>query len=159
MKSESRIAADTAHRVPYPNSKPRRIKLVALGAGGERLVREVAAQHLAHVDAVAWPASAGATRNADDVLRNVSAGAGDLERALDGADMVFVLATPDDDASFATAIASVARHRGVMLTGVLVSDAENAPGPPLHELRRACDMLVVTGDSSYVAGMLAALGT
>ncbi len=160
--SESRVAAaDTRHRVAYPNSKPRRIIVAGLGMGGRSIVETVSAAAMVHVETLVLRGAPAASPNADDVLRSIAAGADELDRALAGADMVFVALTPADDASFAGAIASVARHRGVLLTGVIV-DAQ-AGGPALRhdvldEMRRACDMLVVTADADYLTGMLAALG-
>ncbi len=161
--SESRVAAaDTRHRVAYPNSKPRRIIVAGLGTGGRRIVEAVADAAMPHVDTLAVGAAPAASPNAGDVLRTIAAGADELDRALAAADMVFVAVMPDDDASFAGAIAAVARHRGVLVTGVIIDPAAGRSTlrhETLDEMRRACDMLVITADSDYLSGMLAALGT
>jgi hypothetical protein len=160
--SPSRASADTRHRVPYPNARPRRVTLVGLGAGGRRLAATIGREALPHVDVVAATAATnGDATSAEHVLRGISAGAADFERSLDRADMVFVVATPGDDFSSAARIAALAHGRGLLLTGVIVEAADDqaASGArSLDAIRRACDMLVVTADASYVAGMLEALG-
>ena len=117
------------------------------------------AAQLPHVSVVPAPAAiAPDAADPDAMLRSISGGADDLARALADADMIFAIVGADDDASHAPTIARLARHRNVLLTGVIIDDAGTAERG-LDVMRRACDMLVITADADYLVGMLGALGT
>ena len=159
--SESRAAAaDTRHRVQYPNSRPRAIKLIGLGAGGGRMADEIAERGLRHVQAI----GAGAARNAEassaEMLQTLADENGEIGRAIRAADMVFVVAREGDHVALARAVGQMAHERGVLVTGILIqgSDSGVLPDVTLNALRGACDMLVIVSDADYVAEMLGALG-
>lgn len=160
--TDTRAATDTRHRVPYPNAKPRLIKLVGLGEGGQQIARAVGAERLAHVAVVELPGRPGSESTPDAMVGTLAANADELARALEGADMIFVVVVPGDDVAFANAIARIARDRGTPVTGVIVENeggGASADGRHSADLRRACDMLVIVTDGDYLTGMLAALGT
>jgi hypothetical protein len=157
--AESRAAADTRHRIPYPNARPRRIALVGLGARGAAIATTVDAAALAHVVVVPEPSGAVAPGAAQDMLRSIADGADALARAFEGVDMIYAVVAAGDDAAHAPTLARIARHRGVMLTGIIIDDGAVRDERGLDVMRRACDTLVVTADAGDVAGMLAALGT
>ena len=157
--TETRTATDTRHRVPYPNSRPRRVALVALGHEGVRLAAALDRARLPHVDVIELPRVA---PTPDTLLSAIAERSGDLASAFKGADMIYLVCGPDDDVGFAAPIAQIAHHRGVLVTGVLIHREAAQSGMDhanLNALRRACDMLVIAADDDSLAAMLAALGT
>ncbi|MEP6656771.1 MAG: hypothetical protein ABJC33_06020 [Betaproteobacteria bacterium] len=152
--SESRAAGDTRHRVSYPNSRPRAIKLIGLGQGGRRIAEAIAGRGLGHVEAIA--ALAGSTDGQAIVDEDSAIG-----RAIREADMVFLVAQDGDNVTFASAIGRMAHGRGVLVTGMLIQTRDagsSVPDSTLGTLRSASDMLVMVTDADYVAEMLGALG-
>lgn len=157
--TDTRTPTDTCHRVPYPNSRPRHVALVALGHEGVRLAAALDRTRLPHVDVIELPRIASTP---DTLLSAIAERSGDLASAFDGADMIYLVCGPDDDVGFAAPIAQIAHHRGVLVTGVLIHGAavQSSVGDAnLNALRRACDMLVIAADDGCLAAMLAALGT
>jgi len=158
--SESRAAAaDTRYRIPYPNSKPRAIKVIGLGEGGSRIAQQIADTGMRHVQAVAAGGARGGTSEA--MVQAIADENSEIGRAIREADMVFVVARDGDNVALAPAIGQMTHQRGVLVTGVLIH--EEAPGTPvpqgtLHTLRSAADMLVMVSDADYVEEMLSALG-
>lgn len=159
--TDTRTATDTRHRVPYPNSTPRRIALVGLGQEGVRLAAALDRTRLPHVDVIELPRIAW-TPTPETLLGAIAEHCGDLASAFKGADMIYLVCGPDDDVGFAAPIAQIAHHRGVLVTGVLIQGEaaqSNVGDANLNALRRACDMLVIAADDDCLAAMLAALGT
>jgi hypothetical protein len=157
--TDARTATDTRHRVPYPNSRPRRVALVGLGHEGARLAATLDRTRLPHVDVIELPRIASTP---DTLLGAIAERSGDLASAFKGADMIYLVCGPDDDVGFAAPIAQIAHYRGVLVTGVLIYREAAQPGvgdANLNALRRACDMLVIAADDDYLAALLAALGT
>lgn len=160
--SESRLACDTRHRIAYPNSRPRAIKLFGLGEGGAAIARDIAGRGYAHVEALA-AGNGRAAPGADSqgVLRAIASEGSDLERIIEAADMVFVVARDGDGVGLATVIAQLARRHGKLMSGVLIQAVDAAVEPhdaTLDALRAASDMLVIVSDAGYVPEMLGALG-
>jgi len=158
--SESRAAAaDTRYRIPYPNSKPRAIKVIGLGEGGSRIAQIVAEGGMRHVQAIAAGATRGGTSEA--MVQAIADENSEIGRAIRGADMVFVVARDGDNVALATAVGQMAHEKGVLVTGILIHE-DSAAGPvpdgTLHALRSASDMLVMVSDTEYVQEMLSALG-
>ena len=158
--SESRAAAaDTRYRIPYPNSRPRAIKLIGLGEGGSRIAQQIAEAGMRHVEAIA----AGSTRggSGESMLQAIADENSEIGRAIRAADMVFVVARDGDNVALAPAVGQMTHERGVLVTGILIhEDSAAAPVPDgtLHALRSASDMLVMVSDTEYVQEMLSALG-
>lgn len=158
--SESRAAAaDTRYRIPYPNSRPRAIKVIGLGEGGSRMAQQIAEAGLRHVQAIA---AGGARAGSSESMVQAMADEGsEIGRALRGADMVFVVARDGDNVALAPAIAQMTHERGVLVTGVLIHEeigGSPVPQGTLHTLRSAADMLVMVSDADYLPEMLSALG-
>jgi len=140
--SSARAATDTRHRIKEANSQPRRIKLIGLASGGAGIVQALNLDTLREVQPI------------------VDDGSAEVLQQLDGAEMIFVVACNGDDMARAPEIKQIARAANVMITGILV---QNADGPDtaktdLPILRAASDMLIVASDPSYVTDMLAQLG-
>ncbi|MEO5700103.1 MAG: hypothetical protein ABIS17_17105 [Casimicrobiaceae bacterium] len=159
--SESRAAAaDTRHRIPYPNSRPRAIKVIGLGEGGSHIADAVAEQSMRHVQAIGAGGARGNPAGSEGMLQAIADEGSEIGRAIRGADMVFVVAREGDNVALVPAIGQMAHDKGVLVTGVLVQQAAgmNTPNATLDALRAACDMLVMVSDAEYVTEMLGALG-
>lgn len=144
-------------RIQAPNSKPRSIALVGLGAGGAQMAQRVAAEGIAQVDVHVFSSA-----SRDDALADIKSGGEDLQRALGNADMVFIIATRGDDVGLAPVVSRVAHSRRHPVTALYVVPAEAALSEvednTLKTLRAGVEMLVIVSDESYVAAMIAALG-
>lgn len=171
--SDKSAASDTRHRVNYPNSKPRAIKLVGVGDGGARVARKVERMCLSGVDTVAPltdRASGDKAPSSTGMLQAIALDGNELSRSLSGADMIFTVACTGDDVAYAAVVGQIARSRNVLVTGILIESRRSANergGPTsdaqrtsdaLDVLRAASDMLVIVSDESYVSEMLNALG-
>jgi cell division GTPase FtsZ len=77
--------------------------------------------------------------------------------------MIFVVACRGDDVGLTPVVARIARDRGVQVTAIyLVPSAAEASiddDETLRILRSGVHMLVVATDETYVAAMIAALGS
>ncbi|HZQ62310.1 MAG TPA: hypothetical protein VFC24_13220 [Casimicrobiaceae bacterium] len=158
--SESRAAAaDTRYRIPYPNSRPRAIKLIGLGEGGSRIAQALTETGMRHVQAIA----AGGARagGSESMLQAIADENSEIGRAIRGADMVFIVARDGDNVALAPAIGQMAHQKGVLVTGILIHEDNSGatvPDSTLNALRSAADMLVMVSDTEYVQEMLSALG-
>ena len=146
-------------RIQEPNSRPRTIALVGLGDGGAGIARRISAQDHANLQVhVLAKSGAGA-----DALAAIQAGGGDLQRDLQNADMIFIVAARGDDAGLAPVVSSIAHSRNHSVTALYIVPAEQLAGAEADEtlraLRKCVDMLVVVSDESYVPAMIAALGS
>ena len=157
------MACDTRHRVDYPNSRPRAIKLIGLGEGGGRIAESVAGHGLRHVQAIAAGGARSGSASGDPatMLQAIADENGEIGRAIREADMVFVVAQEGDNVALAPAIGQMAHAKGVLVTGMLIQGREAErplPDGTLNALRSAADMLVMVSDADYVTEMLGALG-
>ncbi|GEM_PF-1183442 len=168
MLSESRAAAaDTRHRIDYPNSRPRALALVGLGDGGAKIARRAGEHGFAHVRILTAEhpspdrhVDSGEASALTGMARAIAAEGHRLGQALEQADMIFMVATPTDDLGVAAEIGQLGRQRNILITGVLIAPSATAPNVDgaLELLRAATDMLVIASDASYVMEMLAELG-
>lgn len=144
----SLAAANPAHRIQKPNSVPRRIGIFGLGVGGGQLVSRAVS---AGVAAEAIPLDAVAPQEGRFAR---PAGLTDLNA-------VVVVARPDDDIQEVTAIYAWARHIGVLVSTVVVSDEEGpmVSGPNVHTLRVNSDLIAMTTDDAYLPTMLQWIGS
>lgn len=158
--SESRAAAASTHfRVQYPNSRPRRIKIIGLGNGGGHIANIIAHRRLHEVEII----STGAVVNdhADESVSGIAENARGLHRQLREADIIFMIAVSGDKVAFARVVASVARELGKLVTGVLIEkgSAQSVEKTSTLDTLRACvDMLVIGSDETYLDEMLGELG-
>jgi hypothetical protein len=150
-------AEEARFRVDYPNSAPRRIKIIALDRPAERVVRRLANgtwNSATFMTAVKQSAAASA-----DWLSDLAGEALNLLDQMSAADHVVTLSTAGEDAD-AAIIAEVCNARHIMLTA-LVIDPSNCPEAHLLRtmapLRAHASMLVVAKGEEYVEAMLTAL--
>lgn len=158
--SESRAACASTHfRVQYPNSHPRRIKIIGLGEGGGRIAQAIGQYDLVEVEIIA---TGGYIKDhAEAVVKGINDDARDLHRQLQAADIIFMIATDGDQVDFARVVSRVARELGKLVTGVLIElpGAQAASNAATLDTLRACaDMLVIGSDASYLDEMLSELG-
>ncbi len=161
--SESRAAAASTHyRVQYPNSRPRRIRIIGLGVGGARIAQEIGQRRLREVEIIATGDYE--KHHAEAVLKGFTEDARDLHRQLAEADIIFMVAVSGDKVDFARVVSRVAHELGKLVTGVLiethavVGNSTGSRAATLDTLRAGADMLVIGSDESYLEEMLSALG-
>jgi hypothetical protein len=150
-------AEEARFRVDYPNSVPRRIKVIALDRPAERVVRGLAGDDwnsATFMTAVKDGACASA-----DWLGDLAGEALSLLDQMSVADHVVTVSTAGENAD-AALIAEVCNARRIMLTA-LVIDPANLPDTQLRRttapLRAHASMLVVARGEEYVKAMLTAL--
>jgi cell division GTPase FtsZ len=156
--SNSRAASDTRHRIAHPNSNPRLIKVVGIGAGGIASTAKLVRHGLRNVQVVNAPAGSKVAASPEEMLETIRAQGVDLEQSLKGADMLFMVAHATDDVGIAPVIKYLGRQSNVLITGILIQDKQQSSEATLEILRGASDMLIVASDDSYVADMLEELG-
>lgn len=151
-------AEEARFRVDYPNSAPRRIKIIALDKPAERVVRRLANGK--------WKSATfmTAVKNDESVdidwLSDLAGEALSLLDQMSAADHVVTVSTAGESAEGAAIIAEVCTARRIMLTA-LVIDPVDCPKPQLLRtmapLRAHASMLVVAKGEEYVEAMLTAL--
>lgn len=150
MQTESaRMASahEAAFRVPYPNSRPRTARLVALDRASEPFVAHLLRDHPGRV---ALPLA-----GEDDPVAAARA----LIAALDGTDLLVMISTSGEDSPAASLIAEACRLRHLPVT-VFVLDTPGRAGElpqRLAHLRPYAQMLVRASGPEYVEDMLTAL--
>ncbi len=155
----NRPAFGVPGRIQDPNSKPRSIALVGIGAGGAAIARNMKDEDLAQLDVHVFAKSA----TGGDAIAAIQAGGGDLQRDLTEADMIFIVACSGDDVGLAPVVSTIAHSRKHPVTALYVvpPDAVRSASedPTLKTLRAGVEMLVVVSDESYVPAMITALGS
>jgi hypothetical protein len=145
-------------RVDYPNSTPRRIKIIALDAPAERLVRRLAQQPWN--SATFMTTVSGRSHALGDWLSNLAGETANLLDQMSTADLVVTVSTAGENSEDCAVIAEACGVHGVMLTALLI-DPTSAPEPAVLEtmmpLRAHAAMLVVAKGEEYVDAMLTAL--
>ena len=144
-------------RIQAPNSKPRSIALVGLGAGGADIARRIAAERQPNLEVHVLAKSA----SGGDALAAIQAGGGDLQRDLANADMIFIVACRGDDVGLAPVVSGIAHGRKHPVTALYIvpadADGHGEEDETLKTLRGGVEMLVVVSDETYVTAMIAAL--
>ena len=147
-------------RIQEPNSKPRSIALVGLGEGGAQVAEHIRDAGLAGIALRVFPTP---RPPAPDALASIKVDGDDLHRALVEADMIFVAARPGDDVRLVPVVSRMASDRHAQVTALYLvppgHDAATHDDETLRTLRTGVHMLVVASDESYVAAMIAALGS
>lgn len=144
-------------RIQAPNSRPRSMALVGLGAGGAEVAARLKGGELQGHGVRVFAASRAVGA---DALAAIKSNGDDLDRALHEADMIFVVARPGDDVAMIPVVSRIARGRHASVTAIYLAP----PGAGAREdatlslLRQDVQMLVVASDESYVAAMVSALG-
>jgi len=146
-------AAEARFRVQAPNSTPRVIKVIALDAAGEAVIRRLAGG--------AWPhATFLVAVSPDGSLSDLAGQARSVAEEIDAADLVVLVAGPGGHAAAASRIGQACSRVHVMTTGLIVgvtSAPDSALSKTLAQVRPWSLMVVMAGSDAYIEDMLTAL--
>ncbi|HUZ67693.1 MAG TPA: hypothetical protein VMU56_08545 [Beijerinckiaceae bacterium] len=166
MTSESARAtsrAESAYRIPYPNSRARAVKVIALDASSAALLDELA--RLSWNGARFFTAASPTPERASSKtalktwLADLAGHVMDLVVEVAQSDFVVVVASAGEDARSVSVIAEICElHHKTLIALVVPRDGdEEALAASLRQLRPHAKMLVVTQGRDYVETMLSAL--
>lgn len=147
-------------RIQAPNSRPRSIALVGLGAGGAAVAEHLRDEGPRDVNLRIFPTP---RPPEPDAIASIKSNGDDLHRALHEADIIFVVARPGDDVRLVPVVSRLAADRHAQVSALYLvppgHDAQVREDATLRTLRTGVHMLVIASDDSYVAAMIAALGS
>lgn len=158
-------AEEARFRIDYPNSRPRKSRIIALDAASLDVLQALEshewndARFLRYVEA--RPVNGSLQMLAvDAVLEDTGGHRVSLVDEIAEADVIVMMTTAGADAAAAETIgvASFVRHK--LTTGLVLNSAGAPPGGlarTLHAMRPFAAMLVVSTGSEYVDAMLTAL--
>jgi hypothetical protein len=168
MDSESArmsSAAEARFRIDYPNSKPRAVKVIALDAASERVIKRVAERTWQQATFLTSIKFDGAPRGGEGWsmeawLSDLAGRTKALVEEVASADLVVMVASAGTCAQAAAVIGEACAVRKVMTTALILgseqhSDAELSK--TLATLRPHASMLVIANGEEYIEEMLAAL--
>ena len=167
MLSESArmtTAEEARFRIDYPNSKPRAVKVIALDAPSEVVVKRLAqgpwrATFLTALKFDAAPRG-GAGWTMQSWLSDLAGRTKDLVDEVATADLVVMVASAGTGADAAAVIAEACAVRKVMTTALIIdskSKTNEELSTTLASLRPYASMLVIAHDDEYIETMLTAL--
>jgi len=168
MQSESArmsSAAEAKFRIDRPNSKPRAVKVIALDAASERLVKELAAapwQGASFLTASAFSGTPGkgGRFSMDGWLNDLAGRTKSLVDEVNTADLVIMVASAGENAAAAALIGEACSVKHVMTTALIVGGAgasDETLSKMLAQLRPHAMMLVISSADEYIKDMLTAL--
>ena len=168
MASESArmsSAAEARFRIDAPNSKARAIKIIALDAPAERVVRRLAQATWNHASFFTASAFAGTPAETGSFsmtgwLSDVAGRTKDLMDEVGSADLVVMVATAGENAAAAAIIGEACSAKRINTTGLIVGSAgksDETLSKTLAQLRPWSLMLVIAGADDYIEDMLVAL--
>jgi hypothetical protein len=167
MLSESArmsTAAEARFRIDAPNSKPRHIKVIALDAASEALVKRLAERRWNNASFFTASAFALAPPergfSMQGWLSDLAGRTKDLINEVNGADLVVMVATAGENAQAAALIGEACSFRRVNTTGLILGGAsatDDMLSKTLLQLRPWSLMLVIANGENYIEDMLIAL--
>jgi hypothetical protein len=172
MDSESArmsSAAEAKFRIDRPNSQPRAVKVIALDAPSERIVKALAQSPWQRASFLTASAFSGAPRPGECFSEPFSLGgwlndlAGrtkDLVDEVNSADLVVMVATAGENAAAAAIIGEACAVKHVMTTALILGGASSSDetiSKMLAQLRPYAMMLVISSADEYIKDMLTAL--
>ncbi|HEU4357565.1 MAG TPA: hypothetical protein VFR54_03845 [Xanthobacteraceae bacterium] len=166
MDSESArmsSAAEARFRVDYPNSKPRVVKVVALDAASERVVKRLAERSWHRATFFTSIKFEGAPRSGESWSAWLSDLAGRTKALIEevsGADLVVMVSSAGTSAQAAAVIGEACSARKVMTMALIIGGEQQSDqelSKTLATLRPYASMLVVASSDEYVEEMLSAL--
>ena len=166
MASESAratSAAEQRYRIDAPNSQPRTVKVIALDAAAERVVKRIARRPWRCATFFTSLSDDGAPRGAWSMqawLGDVAGRAMDLVGEIASADLVVMVAAAGGSPPAASVIGEACVLNGVMTTALIVDargQTDAALARTLAALRPYTAMLVVADGEDYIEAMLEAL--
>ena len=177
MESESArmsSAAEARFRIDYPNSEPRVIKVVALDAMSERVVKRVARQAWQRANFFTSLTFDGAGSGERSSMQGGSVKAWSMQAWLSdlagrakalvdevaSADLVVMVSSAGTGADAASVIGEACAARKVMTMALIIGSEQRSDedlSKTLAALRPYASMLVIANGDEYVEEMLAAL--
>jgi hypothetical protein len=172
MQSESArmsSAAEAKFRIDRPNSQPRAVKVIALDAQSERIVKELAQAPWQRASFLTASSFSGAPRRGEPFSEPFSLGgwlndlAGrtkDLVDEVNSADLVVMVATAGENVAAAAIIGEACSVKHVMTTALILGGAASSDetiSKMLAQLRPHVMMLVISSADEYIKDMLTAL--
>lgn len=160
-------AKEARFRIPYPNSQPRSLKIIALDSEAAKIVDEVSRKpwnRAVFFTSLSFPAKASASGDQREQMQawlsDVAGHAKSLVDEIASADSVIVVASAGEDAEAASLVGEIcqARHKsmiGLLLRTPSVTDADLSR--TLVAMRPFTTMLVVASGQIYVEEMLTAM--
>jgi hypothetical protein len=168
MESESARMASSAEakfRIDRPNSQPRAIKVIALDAPSERVVKDLAKSSWQRASFLTATAFSGAPRQGEPFsmtgwLNDLAGRTKDLVDEVNSADLVVMVATAGQNAAAAAIIGEACSIKHVMTTALILGGASSSDevlSKMLGQLRPHALMLVISSADEYIKDMLTAL--
>jgi hypothetical protein len=168
MQSESArmsSGAEAKFRIDRPNSQPRAVKVIALDAPSERVVKELAASPWQRATFLTATAFSGAPRRDERFsmggwLNDLAGRTKDLVDEVNTADLVVMVATAGESAAAAAIIGEACNVKHVMTTALVLGGASSSDemlSKMLVQLRPHAMMLVISSADEYIKDMLTAL--
>jgi hypothetical protein len=158
-------AAEAAFRVQAPNSLPRAVKVIALDAAAESLVRRLSQGRWTGATFLTAARFAGAPQGEhpfpmDGWLTDLDGGSRSLVEEIDAADLVVMVASPGGHAEVAPIIGELCYLRKAMTTALIAGvtkASDEALAKTLGQLRPWSQMVVIADAENYIDDMLLAL--
>ena len=158
-------AAEAKFRIDRPNSQPRAVKVIALDAPSERVVKELAAGPWQRASFLTASSFSGAPRAGEPFsmggwLNDLAGRTKDLVDEVNSADLVVMVATAGESATAAAIIGEACNVKHVMTTALVLGGATSSDetlSKMLAQLRPHAMMLVISSADEYITDMLTAL--
>src|SRR3984885_1491513 len=168
MESESARMASAAQakfRIERPNSQARAVKVIALDAPSERVVKELARSQWQRASFLTATAFSGRQKKGEPFsmngwLNDLAGRTKDLVDEVNAADLVVMVATAGENAAAAAIIGEACSVKHVMTTALILGSASSSDevlSKTLAELRPPAMMLVIASADEYIKDMLTAL--
>jgi hypothetical protein len=166
MDSESArmsSAAEAKFRIDKPNSQPRAVKVIALDAPSERIVKELSQSPWQRASFLTASSFSGAPRQPFSMggwLADLAGRTKDLIDEVNSADLVVMVATAGESAAAAAIIGEACNVKHVMTTALILGGAASSDetiSKMLAQLRPHVMMLVISSADEYINDMLTAL--
>jgi hypothetical protein len=157
-------AAEARFRIDAPNSKPRHVKVIALDATSEAVVKHLAERRWNNASFFTASAFASAPPgrgfSIQGWLSDLAGRTKDLIDEVNSADLVVMVATAGENAQAATLIGEACSAKRVNTTGLIlggVHATDQMLSKTLSHLRPWSLMLVIATREDYIEDMLTAL--
>jgi len=157
-------AAEARYRIDAPNSKPRHVKVIALDAASEAVIKHLAERRWNSASFFTASAFASAPPghgfSMQGWLSDLAGRTKDLIDEVNGADLVVMVATAGENAEAATLIGEACSVKRVNTTGLILGGAhatDQMLSKTLSHLRPWSLMLVIATREDYIEDMLTAL--
>lgn len=168
MPSESAratAAAESRFRITAPNSLPRAVKIVALDAPSEHVIKRLARQDWRHASFFTASAFANAPQAATEFsmqgwLKDLAGLTRNLINEVASADLIVMIASAGENAQAAAIIGETCQLHHVMTTALVLGTEDTAEehlAQTLAQLRPYANMLVTATSEDYISDMLTAL--